>query len=88
VKNEVQVARVRTSELIQVPGRKEKYWHQMYDDRSAAFLVVGYGATRRIESSESIDLAARQKTRLLRYQRVAGLFEEHMTMVPLTAWLP
>ena len=60
----------------------------MFDDNSPAFLLVGYGANRTVESSDSIDLNARRKSRLLRYERVAGLFEEHTTLIPLTAWLP
>ncbi len=64
------------------------YWEQMYDDKSSAFLVVGYGASRRVEDSDRIDLSARRKARLLRYERVAGLFENHISLVPLASWLP
>ncbi len=59
----------------------------MYDDASPAFLLVGYGASRRVESEGSSD-PVRSKQRLLRYQRVAGLFEEHVNLVPLASWLP
>ena len=60
----------------------------LYEDRSPAFFVVGYGATRRVESSERIDATARDKARRLRYERVAGLFEDLVALVPLRAWLP
>lgn len=63
-------------------------WDAMYDDKSPAFLVVGYGASRRVEYSKNVDTAAQQKSRLLRYQRVAGLFESHIALVPLSFWLP
>lgn len=63
-------------------------WNGLYDDKSPAFLIVGYGASRRVEYSKNIDTAAQQKSRLLRYQRVAGLFESHVAMVPLSFWLP
>ncbi|MDC3378765.1 AAA family ATPase [Planctomycetota bacterium] len=59
----------------------------MYDDKSPAFFVVGYGASRRVESDRISEKALR-RGRLLRYQRVAGLFEEHVTLMPLSAWLP
>ena len=60
----------------------------MYDDKSPAFLLIGYGANRRVESSQTFDSSIRTKNRLLRYQRVASLFEEQMTLVPLSSWLP
>jgi energy-coupling factor transporter ATP-binding protein EcfA2 len=63
-------------------------WDGMYDDKSPAFLIVGYGASRRVEYSKNVDLTAQQKSRLLRYQRVAGLFESHIALVPLSFWLP
>ncbi len=63
-------------------------WHQMFDDASPAFLVVGYGASRQIEDSGRFDENARRKSRLLRYERVAGLFESYITLTPLESWLP
>lgn len=79
--------------LLQAPSDPDNFgqqidWMPMYDDNSPAFLVFGYGATRRIEDSERIDLSARRKSRLLRYERVAGLFESHISLVPLNVWLP
>lgn len=59
-----------------------------FDDASPAFFVVGYGATRRVEASAQVDSSARMKSRLRRYERVAGLFEEHMSLMPLSYWLP
>ena len=59
----------------------------LFDDRSPAYFVVGYGATRRVEQA-SYDVSSRAKQRIRRYERVAGLFEEGVTLVPLRAWLP
>lgn len=56
------------------------------DDFSQAFFVVGYGATRRVETSEFSESSAR-RSRGLRYQRIAGLFEDHVALRPLTTWL-
>jgi predicted ATPase len=58
-----------------------------FDEASAAFFVVGYGATRRVEASERMDSNAR-KIRNIRYERVASLFEDHVTLVPLGHSLP
>ncbi|MDC7788983.1 AAA family ATPase [Rhodoplanes sp. TEM] len=57
------------------------------DDYSTAFFVVGYGATRRVEVGEYSESSAR-RARGLRYQRIAGLFEDHVALRPLQAWLP
>jgi WD40 repeat protein len=63
-------------------------WHvRMYEEESPAFLVLGYGATRRVETGPA-SVESHAKTRILRYRRVAGLFEEHMTLMPLAAWMP
>ena len=59
----------------------------IHDDYSAAFFVVGYGATRRVETGGFSEGTAR-KSRGLRYQRIAGLFEDHVALRPLQAWLP
>lgn len=63
-------------------------WDGMFDDSSPAFFIVGYGATRRVEALSAGDLATRRKSRLLRYERVASLFEDHFSLTPLNAWLP
>jgi predicted ATPase len=59
-----------------------------YAKESAAFFLVGYGATRRVELSERFDPFSRDKARSPRYARVAGLFEDQVTLVPLASWLP
>lgn len=58
----------------------------IYDDGSPAFFIVGYGATRRVETGEFIE-SSQRRSRGLRYQRVAGLFEDHVPLRPLAAWL-
>jgi energy-coupling factor transporter ATP-binding protein EcfA2 len=56
---------------------------------SPAFLLVGYGATRYVlDASQSEPLPSQLRQRRLQYQRVAGLFEDHLGLVPLTSWLP
>lgn len=73
---------------ISPDNAKEAAETLQYDEESPAFFIVGYGATRRVEASSRVDESARVKLRLSRYQRVAGLFEDHMTLMPLSYWLP
>lgn len=63
-------------------------WKGMYNNDSPAFLIVGYGATRRVEDIQNFSPSQQQKMRFLRYQRVAGLFESHIALTPLVSWLP
>jgi hypothetical protein len=60
----------------------------MWDEKSPAFLMVGYGASRRVDLNSGFSEELRSKSRALRYSRVAGLFEEGLTLVPLSSWLP
>ncbi len=60
---------------------------RLFDDSSPAFFVVGYGATRRVETGDFSPSSAR-RSRGLRYQRVAGLFEDHLALIPLQSWMP
>jgi energy-coupling factor transporter ATP-binding protein EcfA2 len=66
-------------------GLREMVW----DDRSPAALVLGYGATRRVDStktSQSTEWSGKERS--LRYSRIAGLFEDHLQLLPLSSWLP
>lgn len=59
----------------------------IYDDYSPAFFVVGYGATRRVESG-NFSAAGEDRRRGRRYQRVASLFEDHVALRPIQSWFP
>ncbi len=85
---ETAIERRHDVERVLSPPWSEDIWEEMFVERSAAFLVVGYSAGRRVESATSFDSGVRAKTRRTRYQRVAGLFEEGVTLTPLNAWLP
>lgn len=69
-------------------GQARHYATALFKADLSKYVVIGYGATRRIEPAASVDSAARSKSRGPRYQRVAGLFEEGVTLMPLSAWLP
>lgn len=56
----------------------------IYDEQHPAFFLLGYGATRRVDRAE--DSGSREKSRSVRYQRVAGLFEDHYALVPIQSW--
>jgi hypothetical protein len=59
----------------------------IYDESSPAFFVVGYGATRRVETG-SFSSSGEDKRRGRRYQRVASLFEDHVALRPMRSWFP
>lgn len=61
-----------------------KKWQPLFENASPAFFLAAYGASRRV--AETFDPAAREKSRSPRYQRVAGLFEEAVTLTPVSAW--
>jgi predicted ATP-binding protein involved in virulence len=61
---------------------------RIYEDNNPSFFVLGYGANRRVDASASVDIQSRQKSRAVRYQRVSGMFEDHVTLIPLASWLP
>jgi predicted ATPase len=81
------IRRIKDEEKLEAYERSEEYWQNMHE-QSPAFLVLGYGANRRVENVSTFDQSTRQKSRLLRYQRVASLFEENVTLRPLGTWLP
>ncbi len=56
-----------------------------HDDESPAFLLLGYGATRRTEAAENID-SKWSRNKHPRYRRVAGLFEEDIVFLPIITW--
>jgi hypothetical protein len=76
-----------TSDTIAATSIDTGVWKAMYDRGSPAFLVVGYGATRRV-TSQSTDPAQMEKRNLIRYVRVQSLFDEAYPLIPLASWLP
>lgn len=61
---------------------------RMWIESSPAFFIVGYGASRRVDSGGAFGFQRQEKERNLRYLRVAGLFEESVVLRPLSSWLP
>jgi tetratricopeptide (TPR) repeat protein len=73
-------------ELEAVAEEPANPWVALERD-SAAFLLIGYGATRR-SRDDRVTLGEDAKPRNPRYARVASLFEDHLTLSPLGAWFP
>lgn len=63
-------------------------WDPVYESDNAAFFVVAYGATRRVEPGENLDMGARTKSRFQRAQRVQCVFQDSHALIPLTYGLP
>jgi AAA domain, putative AbiEii toxin, Type IV TA system/AAA domain len=93
---EVVVSKLKDQESIGVitdyvggPGGAFGAWEKLFEDNSPAFFLVGYGATRwAADTSQFEPVASQRKRRGLRYQRVAGLFEEFIGLTPISFWLP
>lgn len=64
----------------------EALWRGIFNDHDPAFFLVAYGATRRVELGE-VDLQLRERSRAPRYQKVAGLFEDYVALVPPSTWI-
>ena len=83
------ISRVRSTErCVFDPALATRVWEPMYSEDSAAFFFVGYGVSRTVESPAKVDSSLRRRMRHVRYERVAGLFEEQATLMPLAGWLP
>ena len=83
-----QIVGIKDYEILRGERQSLPMWENIYDDHSPAFMMAGYGATRRVEAVEYFNAKSWRKSRRWRYQRVASLFEEHITLIPLSAWLP
>ncbi len=84
---ETRFERKATSDIIAGNTSGSGVWEAMYDRESPSFLIVGYGATRRVTSQAS-DPAQVEKRTMIRYMRVQSLFDEAYPLIPLASWLP
>lgn len=62
------------------------YEERLLQDAGAALFLAGYGTSRRSERGSSFDPALRNQTFSTRVQRVASLFSDAFTLVPLSSW--
>ncbi len=70
------------------PNDALEWSEELWDENSPAFFMTGYGSSRRVDPNASFSEELRSRSRAIRYTRVAGLFEEAVTLVPLSSWLP
>ena len=75
-------------EILEFASGDEEAWEAVYEAENPSFFVAGYGATRRVERPENVDMGARMRSRFGRVQRVQSLFEDSFSLVPLSYWLP
>lgn len=72
-----------------VSNESRSLWAPINQHSSPAFLAVGYGATRRVDTDpNAVTPGQRLHTLPLRHQRIQSLFTEGYTLVPLGHWLP
>lgn len=90
VESRVKVIRRGDLERLAWAGEKhaESAWEPIFSASTDAFFFVGYGATRRVEKREQVDMGARRGISFARAQRVQSLFEESYSLLPLNSWLP
>jgi hypothetical protein len=86
------IAAIGTGEKLITPvSVGEKSAHLLskvfLDDHSPAFFMLGYGASRRVESPETVQ-AQKRSRRTARYERVSTLFEDYLELRSLALWLP
>lgn len=74
-------------EQIEFDGQRD-LWDRVFESKNDAYFVVAYGATRRVEPGEGLDMGARTKSHFLRAQRVQSVFRDSYSLIPLTYWLP
>jgi predicted ATPase len=82
------ISRRGDTEVLKSGSHYAQLKDSLYLEKSHTFFIVGYGASRRIDESGTFSPTEQSKRRMARYQRVAGLFEPQVPLVPLTAWLP
>ncbi len=88
LESRVEVVRKGDLEELNWAHRDEKPWHPIFSSSSAAFFFVGYGATRRVEKRERVDMGSRSSTVFARALRVQSLFEDAYSLLPFNSWLP
>lgn len=88
LESRVEVVKRGDLEELRWTHEEEKRWHPIFKSSSDAFFFVGYGATRRVEKRDRVDMGSRKSNSFDRAQRVQSLFEEAYSLLPLSNWLP
>ncbi len=88
IESAIKISRRGDTERMRWDHPDDKTWHPVFSSDSDAFFFVGYGATRRVEKGENVDMGSRRQSVTTRALRVRSIFEEAYSLVPFTAWLP
>lgn len=65
------------------------WWDGIFDQKSPAFFIVGYGATRRVDTDPNAATPSQKLRSIpLRHQRVQSLFSDGYPLIWLSHWLP
>ena len=88
VESRIRIERLGDLERFEWKHPDDKLWHPIFESRSDAFFLVGYGANRRVERSDLVDEAGRRASSSTRARRIKSLFEETYSLRPLSNWLP
>jgi len=75
-------------ETLRWTSPNELPWQPIFESSNDAFFFVGYGATRRVEKRDSLNLSSRRASAFSRAHRIMSLFEESHSLIPLNSWLP
>ncbi|MGK7911153.1 MAG: AAA family ATPase [Synechococcus sp.] len=88
IESEITILKRGDLESLRWTYGEEDYWQPIFSSTSDAFFFVGYGASRRVEKAERLDLGSRKSSAFIRAQRIQSLFEEAHSLIPLNSWLP
>ena len=84
-----EISVIKRGDFEQIEPRTEgSYWSDLFDESSPSFFIVGYGTNRRVADEPRSDPSLERGRRRRRYQRVASLFDESASLVPIGSWLP
>ena len=82
------VSVIRRGDLEEVAAEPEGLWADLFQESGPSFFVVGYGTNRHVSDDPRADPGLERGRRRRRYQRIASLFDESTSLVPLSSWLP
>lgn len=85
IESDVRVLARGDLEVLEWKHPEEKAWHPVFSEKSDAFFMVGYGASRRVGKQSRPEPVGKFSQRAA---RIMGLFEDDYTLRPLTSWLP
>lgn len=84
---ELGISRVRDTEILNKLPTGKPPWTRMFEEKTPGFLVLGYGANRWV-APRHVNVLSQFKENHIRYQRIRSLFEDGVSLFPLSQWIP